>query len=121
MKKTKKNYGKIKIYLDEDVRPLLAKVLRERGYDIVSCVEKKSFGLTDEEQLNTAIKYKRAILTHNIKDFIKLHKKYKDSHFGIILINQIPFSMLLKYLSKFLISTRKKDAKGKLIWLSNYK
>lgn len=29
----------IRIYLDEDVRPLLAAVLREPGYDAVSAVE----------------------------------------------------------------------------------
>jgi len=27
----------IKLYLDEDVDPLIAKVLRERGHDVLSC------------------------------------------------------------------------------------
>jgi len=64
---------KVKIYLDEDVRPLLAEVLRSKGYDAVSCVERGFFGLSDKEQLNIAIKERRAILTHNIKDFVQLH------------------------------------------------
>ena len=50
----------IKLYLDEDVRPLLAEIMRTRGYDVISCVEKRALGLTDEEQLKTAIKAKRA-------------------------------------------------------------
>jgi len=31
---------KVKIYLDEDIRPLLAEVLRSKGYDAVSCVKR---------------------------------------------------------------------------------
>lgn len=29
----------VKLYIDEDVRPLLAEVLRQRGYDAISAVE----------------------------------------------------------------------------------
>ncbi|MBI5555390.1 MAG: DUF5615 family PIN-like protein [Elusimicrobia bacterium] len=54
----------VKIYLDEDIRPLLAEILRDRGYDVVSCLEKKLCGLSDEEQLGIAIKDKRTILTY---------------------------------------------------------
>jgi len=112
---------KVKIYLDEDVRPLLAEVLRSKGYDAVSCVERGFFGLSDKEQLNIAIKERRAILTHNIKDFVQLHKKLEGAHFGIILSDQIPFSVLLKRTLKFLATTSSKYVKGRLIWLSNYK
>ncbi len=112
---------KVRIYLDEDVRPLLAEILRNRGYDVVSCVEKRLFGLSDEEQLNIAIKNERAILTHNIKDFIQLHKRLKDTHFGIILSDQIPISMLVRRLLKFSATTSLKNLKGQLIWLSEYK
>jgi predicted nuclease of predicted toxin-antitoxin system len=112
---------KIKIYLDEDVRPLLAEILRDRGYDVISCVEKKIFGLSDEEQLKTAINDERAFLTHNIKDYIQLHKKLKGEHFGIILSDQISFSVVLRRLLKFLATTSLENLRGKLIWLSNYK
>ncbi len=66
--------SQIKIYLDEDVRLLLAKVLRERGYDVISCVEEGLIGLSDEQQLLQAISKERAILSHNIRDFVHLHK-----------------------------------------------
>ena len=78
---------KVRVYLDKDVIPLLAKVLKNRGYDVFSCIERKKFGLTDEEQLNIATRDKRAIMTHNIKDFVKLHKKLNGEHSGIILSN----------------------------------
>ncbi len=112
---------KIKIYLDEDVRPLLAIILRKRGFNTVSCKEKKLFGLTDEEQLNTAVKEKRAILTHNIKDFSLLHKEKKGNHYGIIFSDQVPLSILLKRTLKFLSRSKYDDVKGNTIWLSNYK
>lgn len=80
----------IRLYLDEDVRPMLAEILRMRGYDAVSCIEMGKTGATDEEQMIAAIREKRSILTHNIRDFVKLHSKFKGEHFGIILSDQTP-------------------------------
>ena len=110
----------IKPYLDEDVRPLLAEIMRTRGYDVISCVEKRALGLTDEEQLKTAIKAKRAFLTHNIKDFVQLHKKLNGSHFGIILCNQDAISHILRRLLKLMANNSFEDVKGQLLWLSNF-
>jgi len=110
----------IKLYLDEDVRPLLAEIMRGRGYDVVSCVEKGALGLTDEEQLKIAIKAKRAFLTHNIKDFVRLHKKLDGSHFGIILCNQDTISSILRHLLRFMAHNSFKAVKGQLSWLSNF-
>ncbi len=45
----------IRLYLDEDVRPMLAEILKMRGYDAVSCIELGKTGTTDEEQMLTAI------------------------------------------------------------------
>lgn len=112
---------KIKIYLDEDIRPLLAEILRSRGYDTVSCVEKRLFGLSDAEQLNIAIKDKRAILTHNIRDFVQMHRRLEGGHFGIILSDQISFSLLLKRMLKFLATASSQSLKGQVIWLSEYR
>lgn len=111
----------IKLYLDEDVRPLLAYILRERGYDTTSAHEENLLGIMDEEQLNFAIHKKRILLTHNIKDFVKLHTKYFDKHFGIILSDQIEFKTLLQRTCRFLSKATVQDTKGKLIWLSSFK
>lgn len=41
----------VRIYLDEDVRPLLTRVLKKRGYDVISACEMGITGLTDEKQI----------------------------------------------------------------------
>ena len=39
-----------KLYLDEDVRPLLAEILSTRGYDVISAVQKRKQGLLDHQR-----------------------------------------------------------------------
>lgn len=78
---------KPKLYLDEDITDLLARVLRTMGHDVVSAHEIKMQGRSDEDQINHAIKNQRAILTCNISHFTKLARKYyncKTTHYGII-------------------------------------
>ncbi|MDI6735754.1 MAG: DUF5615 family PIN-like protein [bacterium] len=111
----------VKVYLDEDVRPLLARILRERGCDVISAVEMKRTGLSDEEQILYVIKEKRALFTHNTKDFIKLHKKYWNEHFGIIVSEHLSFGILLRRISKFLAYSSFDEVKGKINWLSSFK
>ena len=48
------------------------------------------------------------------------HKKLEGAHFGIILSDQIPFSVLLRRTLKFLAIISSEYVKGRLIWLSNY-
>lgn len=55
----------ISLLLDEDVRPLIAEILRERGYDVIHVFEFDRGGRSDSEQLGFAVTEKRAILTHN--------------------------------------------------------
>ena len=111
----------IKLYLDEDIRPLLAYILRERGYDAISAAEEKQLGKSDEEQLRFAVIRKRVLLTHNVKDFVKLHNKYFDKHYGIIVSDQVEFKILLQRICRLFSRTAIHDIKGKLVWLSNYK
>lgn len=53
----------IKLYLDEDVDPLLAEVLRDRGLDCISTHESGNRGHTDFDQLVFATRQGRTILT----------------------------------------------------------
>lgn len=112
--------NQVKVYLDEDVRPLLAQVLKQRAYDVISCLVVNSVGLSDEEQLKQAINLERAILTHNIRDFVKLHKKYYQSHYGILLSEQVQFRTLLRRMLKFLSRFSSEKIKGQIIWLSSF-
>lgn len=114
----------ISLYLDEDVRVLLAEVLRSRGYNVSHVLEVERTGKSDEEQLTYAIRHKKAIFTHNVRDFTILSESYAAQgkhHFGIIVSEQISFSELLKRTLRFLSSNSKNTIRNKLIWLSDYK
>ena len=62
----------IKLFLDEDVWTGLAAQLTQAGFDTVSVDEVGRKGLSDEDQMAFAIAEDRAILTHNIQDFVPL-------------------------------------------------
>lgn len=114
----------ISLYLDEDVRVLLAEVLRSRGYKVSHVLEIGRTGKSDSEQLVYAVSHKMAILTHNISDFTKLSKSYsleRKKHFGIIVSGQIPFSELLRRTLKFLSSNTTESIKNRVVWLQDYK
>lgn len=76
-----------RLYLDEDVIPELARLLRSRGSDAVSVHELGALGLPDEVQLARAVADGRAILTFNYQHFIALGLEWFQAarpHPGII-------------------------------------
>jgi len=110
----------IKLYLDEDVRPLLAEVLLDRGFDVVSAVRIRRLGVTDEEQLQAAINDRRTLLTHNIRDFARLHTAWAHRHEGILVSDQEPFHVMLRRVLCFLSRETPSSIRGRLCWLSQY-
>ena len=113
----------IKLYLDEDVDPLLTQVLIERGIDCLSTRDANNQGRSDYEQLEFAASQGRVILTFNIKDFLRLSHEYVVSgkhHSGIIVSNHLHFRELLRRTLTF-INQVKEDLTDKLFWLQNYK
>ena len=62
-----------KLYLDEDVSVILAKVLSGRGFDVLTAKDADMLRKSDEEQLVFGTKHSRAVLTHNRRHFEKLH------------------------------------------------
>lgn len=87
------------LLLDEDVQPLLADVLRQRGYDVVHVLEIDHGGRSDDDQLAYASLHGRSLLTHNIRDFLVLDQAYRSQgreHCGILLSDQVPFRELLR-------------------------
>jgi len=114
----------IKLYLDEDVDPLLAKVLRERGYDVLTVQEAGKKTLSDRKQLEFAINQGRTFFTHNIKHFVKLSQEYSKSgknYSGIIVSDHLPFKELLRRILRLLEHYSKEDMTNRFFWLQDYK
>lgn len=79
----------MKVYLDEDLSPKIAKLLRRQGIDAVSAHEVGSFQPDDRAQLEYATANGRAIVTRNADDFRALALETLEanaSHAGIILV-----------------------------------
>ena len=64
--------SRIKFYLDEDVDENLAVALVREGFDIITTKEVGNKKNPDDLQVQYAVSQKRAVLTHNAKDFIPL-------------------------------------------------
>jgi predicted nuclease of predicted toxin-antitoxin system len=60
------------VYLDEDVSPIVARLLRDKGVDAVSVHEVGRVQLDDRGQLAEATGAGRAIVTANVVDFLAL-------------------------------------------------
>ena len=113
--------AQISLLLDEDVRPILAEILRQRGYDAVHVLELERTGKTDAEQLEYAVSQKRAILTHNIRDFMILDGQYRQTskeHCGILLSDQVTMRELLRRTLRVLGRRAAQDVKNNILWLN---
>lgn len=79
----------MKVYLDEDLSPSIAGLLRRRGMDATSAQDIGNTQLNDRTQLEYATREGRAIVTANVIDFIQLaHNAVATNtrHAGIVLV-----------------------------------
>ncbi len=79
----------MKVYLDEDLSPAIAALLRRHGIDATSAQGVGNVQLDDRAQLAYAARESRAIVTANVVDFIELaHEAVatNSEHAGIILV-----------------------------------
>ncbi len=77
----------MKLYLDEDLSPVIARILRERGVDAQSAHEVGMIGASDAEQLDYGARDGRAVVTRNTRDFRRLAReriREQRPHAGII-------------------------------------
>ncbi len=98
----------MKLYLDEDISPKVAEILKKREVDATSAHETGMLEASDEEQLEFASSEGRAMVTRNRDDFITLTVQFFESlkpHNGLIIVpHTIPgseFSKLAALLIKF--------------------
>jgi Domain of unknown function (DUF5615) len=79
----------VKVYLDEDLSPVIARILRQKGFDATSGFEVGNIQLDDRAQLAYATSRGQAIVTANVVDFLALaHEAVATNteHTGIILV-----------------------------------
>jgi predicted nuclease of predicted toxin-antitoxin system len=97
----------VRLYLDEDVNILLATLLRSRNISVVTTVESKMRGTTDEEQLRFATRHSLSIVTHNRIDFENLFRDYFEegkNHSGIIVLIRRNVYAMTQKLSRFALT-----------------
>jgi Dephospho-CoA kinase len=79
----------IELYLDENVSILVAKILRARGFKVVTTDDVAHKGLSDSDQLQFAVEKGFAIATMDRVDFESLANEYFSSgkhHPGIFIV-----------------------------------
>ena len=77
---------------------VLAQVLRQRGSDVIHATEAGLSGANDDSVFSFALESERALLTHNVADFLALTERYAAegrAHAGLFLAPQLPFAELL--------------------------
>ena len=80
------------VYLDADVHPVVARILRGRGFDVLSANETGHPQASDREQLDFAVARSRALVTFNVADFVREARGYANEdrdHYGIIDSDQL--------------------------------
>jgi len=114
---------RINLYLDEDVDISLAHALKQKGVDVLTTQESGNKRLSDSEQLEFAVNNRRAIFTHNKRDFLLLHRNYileGKEHYDLILSDQRTVGEMLRGLSKLVFSLTAEQMKNRQEFLSNW-
>jgi uncharacterized protein with PIN domain len=113
----------LKIYLNENLSWKVAKALREYGYDVVSSHEVGMNTEEDDVQLAYAIAEKRAVLTNNFGDFVRLHEEYAilgKEHCGIIFTTKCTIGDMILRLKEFLKNVTAEEMKNRIRWLNEF-
>ena len=79
----------MKYYLDEDLSPKIAHLLRKHQIDCISAHEIHMLQISDLEQLEFAVKERRCLVTRNRDDFFQLTVQFFNSqlpHYGILIV-----------------------------------
>lgn len=113
-----------RLYLDEDVDPLLARILAQRGFDVLTTQDAGQRSATDAEQLAFAARTGRALLTHNVAHFAALARQCDQAgweHHGIILSEQLPLRELLARTLRLLHRYGGEALRNQIVWLQDFR
>lgn len=77
------------LFADENFSLVVVQALRRLGHDILTTREAglANRGIADPDILNAAIATGRAVLTHNRRDYVRLHLR-RGNHAGIIICTE---------------------------------
>lgn len=98
----------IRLYIDADISPRLARALRTQGYDAISAHEIGNSQATDAEHMAFAAAQGRTLLTCNARDFTPLFEDHwftGRDHSGVIVSEQLEFGELFRRVVVFLSTT----------------
>ena len=93
----------MRFYLDENIDAALASQLRARGIDAQSVYDLGQQGWSDAALLQYSVEAGRILVTHNIGDFVTLHRSYlaeERLHTGIVVTHVRYIGTLLTRLVK---------------------
>lgn len=115
--------NQIAVYTDEDVANAVAEALKRRGFQASTTPEYGNFKLSDEEQLKFATSIGAAFLTHNVKDFPRIHYEFMAqgiSHKGIIVAKQVSIGEIMRRFLRLAAKLSAEDMENRLEYLSNW-
>lgn len=119
----------MRLLLDEHLSPEIARRLRSRRHDVEAAVERPDLvALPDHELFARMATERRAILTNNVPDYIKLSNEALSGgqeRYGLLLIDDrsMPrgrntIGLFVRVLDEFLAAHRADDAlRNQLRWL----
>ena len=110
-------------YLDEDVDVDLVTAVRNKGYEAYSVRDVGRRTLSDSEQLKFAADRNWMLVTHNVKDFERLHREWikgGNNHAGIAVSKRVEIGRMFHALVNLLDQISADEAKNQLIYLMNF-
>lgn len=115
--------NRLRLYIDEDVYGAVTQALQKDGIDIVSTLEARRTGESDESQLVWATSEYRTVVTFNVADFVRLHTEWLAegrSHAGIVVSSQRSIGDTLSRLWNVVNQLSEESMRDRLEFLSDW-